>query len=192
MGRRGRLCCLALCLCCKFKDKPKPENQVAPNQSTLTHMDNSVSFEKGDRPTGKVKKSTVLPLTATGKTTIVTGNSVMKQYIATSPVNPTKLAVEPAEEPSLSSIGHYVPVSFSESSQSGRDLPSQGEEKVDFCDKNSDLASVQDLAVAGRNLQIAEKEIAVEREFEDQVEDFNAVVQGVNFRQLLQDSQESV
>jgi hypothetical protein len=126
-----------------------------------------------------------------GKSSIVTGGSALKQYIATSPVNPSKLNPEPAEEPSLSSAGRYVPVSFSESSQSGRDLSSPVEGKVEFCDKNSDMASVQDMSVAGLNLQAAQREIEIEREFEVDEPDFNCVVRGVNFHELLQDSLES-
>lgn len=164
---------------------------VAPNQSTLTHMDNSVSWEKTEgRTVSRVKTTAVAPLPV-GKSSIVTGGSALKQYIATSPVNPSKLNPEPAEEPSLSSAGRYVPVSFSESSQSGRDLSSPVEGKVEFCDKNSDMASVQDMSVAGLNLQAAQREIEIEREFEVDEPDFNCVVRGVNFHELLQDSLES-
>jgi len=153
-------------------------------------MDNSVSWEKTEgRTGGRVKSNAVAPLP--GKSTIVTGGSILKQYIATSPVNPTKLLPEPAEEPSLSSAGRYVPVSFSESSQSARDLNSPAEGRVEFCDKNSDLASVQDMSVAGLNLQAAQREIEVEREFDVEATDFNCVVRDVNFHELLQDSVES-
>jgi hypothetical protein len=65
------------------------------------------------------------------------------------------------------------------------------EGKVEFCDKNSDMASVQDMSVAGLNLQAAQREIEIEREFEVDEPDFNCVVRGVNFHELLQDSLES-
>ena len=191
MGKHTLCRRFLLCLCCHSLKKDQPSvSPAAPNQSTLTHMDNSVSWEKTEgRTASRVKTAAVAPLPA-GKSSIVTGGA-LKQYIATSPVNPSKLNPEPAEEPSLSSAGRYVPVSFSESSQSGRDLSTPVEGKVEFCDKNSDMASVQDMSVAGLNLQAAQREIEIEREFEADEPDFNCVVRGVNFHELLQDSVES-